>query len=322
MAAAVLPPSKRQRLGVPEGTPPQANLKKIGKDVFSVFELWKRVHNAALEPIAPSAVTNHLKDLAQGHVAAQCALASVLPRILKKVRLLSLFRRCDRVDSQQQQHEHLFSKGAVQVAVSKVLQLETVSAILGAIHTAPQSVQDTAADAVLPVVRGLLCHESLDSVGADSIKDTFKALALSILVMHSTCEKHADTLISIASAAFECRPYWFIIALTDALEDGDHAALRGAVAFGKRKLLSGGPTNSFFMVSSNLQLGSSRRRCDAPQNLHLCMCGTSELWDCNATCSCRRSCPRTAPLHRKQPCFCAAASMKCGGSLSWPTRYR
>lgn len=166
------------------------------------------------------------------------------------------------------------------MAVSKVVQLETVSAILGEIHTAPQSVQDTAADTVLPVVRGLLCHESLDSVGADSIKDTFKTLALSILVMHSTCEKHADTLISIASAAFECRPYWFIIALTDALEDGDHAALRGAVAFGKRKLLSGGPKNSFFMVSPNLQLGSSRRRWDAPQTcIYACVgrasCGTA-----------------------------------------------
>ena len=153
----------------------------------------------------------------------------------------------------------------MQVPVSKVVQLEAVSAILGAVHTAPQSIQDTAADAVLPVVRGLLCHEALDSVGADSIKDTFKALALSILVMYSTCEKHTDTLISIASAAFECRPYWFIIALTDALEDGDHAALRGAVAFGKRRLLSGGPKNSFFMVSSKFQLVLFHRCCDTPQ---------------------------------------------------------
>lgn len=139
----------------------------------------------------------------------------------------------------------------MQVTVSKEVQLETVSAILGAVHIAPQGVQDAAADAVLPLVRGLLCQEALDSVGADSIKGIFKALALSILVLYSTCRKHTDTLISIASSAFECRPYWFIIALTDALEDGDHPALRGAVAFGKRRLLSGGSSSTFFMVSSN-----------------------------------------------------------------------
>ena len=161
--------------------------------------------------------------------------------------------------------------------MSTVVQLETVSAILGAVHTAPQVIQDAAADAVLPIVRGLLCHKALDSVGADSVKATFKALALSILVLHSTCEKHTDTLISIASSAFECRPYWFIIALTDALEDGDHAALRGAVAFGKRRLLSGAPRNSFFMVSSKVQLVS------------LCPCWCtpqSRIYTCVQTLSC------------------------------------
>lgn len=86
MAAAVLPPSKRQRLNLTEAVPPQTNAKKIGRDVFMVFELWKRVHSAAVEPITPASLAFTLKDLAQGHVAAQCALASILPRILKKVR--------------------------------------------------------------------------------------------------------------------------------------------------------------------------------------------------------------------------------------------
>ena len=77
---------------MPEVAPPQVNAKKIGKGVFLVFQLWKRVHDAALEPITPGALATSLKELAQGHVAAQCALASILPRILKKVRLLNLFR--------------------------------------------------------------------------------------------------------------------------------------------------------------------------------------------------------------------------------------
>lgn len=136
----------------------------------------------------------------------------------------------------------------MQVSVSHEVQLETVSAILGAIHVADQGVQDAAADAVLPLLPGLLSQDALDSAAADSIKDTFKALALSILVLHSKCRKHTDTLTSIASLAFERRPYWFIIALTDALEDGDHPALRGAVRFGKEKLLSGGPGSTFFQV--------------------------------------------------------------------------
>jgi hypothetical protein len=141
------------------------------------------------------------------------------------------------------------SSGVLQVAVSKEIQLQSVTAILAAIHAAPTVIQETAADAVLPIVRGLLCQEALDSVGSDAIKDTFKALALSILLLCSTCPKHTDTLMSLASSAFECRPYWFIIALTDALEDGDHPALKGAVDFGKRRLLSGAPGSTFFMVS-------------------------------------------------------------------------
>lgn len=86
MAAAVLPPSsKRQRLSLPssEAVPPQASQKQVGKDVFLVFSLWQRVH--CDDPMPPGALATSLKELAQGHVAAQCALASVLPRMLKKV---------------------------------------------------------------------------------------------------------------------------------------------------------------------------------------------------------------------------------------------
>jgi hypothetical protein len=248
MAAAVglPPPSKRPRLTY--AVPPQTDLKKIGKDVFTVFSLWKRVHSDD-EQITPAALATSLRELTQGHVAAQCALASVLPRMLRKVgtRTFQVVVPVQSVALTSDREQ----RALVQVAVTKEVQLQSVSAILGAIHTAPQVVQDAAADAVLPIVRGLLCQEAWDSLSTDTVKDTFKALALSILVLCSTCPKHADTLIPLASSAFECMPYWFIIALTDALEDGDHPALKGAVAFGKRRLLSGSPGNTFFMVSES-----------------------------------------------------------------------
>jgi hypothetical protein len=77
------PPAKRPRLE--ERGDEDPDVSKARKDVSLVFDLWKRLHGDAPDTVSPNSLAVHLKDFEHAHVAAQCALAAIMPRMFKKV---------------------------------------------------------------------------------------------------------------------------------------------------------------------------------------------------------------------------------------------
>ena len=122
--------------------------------------------------------------------------------------------------------------------------------ILSALAEGPDALRESGTETMIPLLTGLVNQPRFKAASDASSKPTFKSLVLSMFRLSSVSQQAHNVFVSIASAAFESRPYTFIIALTDALEDESHPALTGAVAFANEAFLADLHESGLFLVCS------------------------------------------------------------------------
>lgn len=154
-------------------------------------------------------------------------------------------------------------------------QLRVVSSVVTALADGAEANRKQSAESILQLLGGLLNQPGFKSSPEGSSKSTFKSLVLKMLQL-GTVSAEAEQLVGkLASILFECRPYTFIIALTDALEDDSHPALTAAVAFGKRFFVADLTESGLFLVCASCNSAS----CNSSITAHA-MLGTQGLGAC------------------------------------------
>jgi hypothetical protein len=116
------------------------------------------------------------------------------------------------------------------------------------ISSSHQELAASALDAVVPHLLPLMSASAIRLGPGDSIKDPFKAFTIAVLTMCQQGKPHENVLLETAKQAFYRRPYWFMMALTDALEQRSHPALDGAANFGNSALLNTTSGPCLFLV--------------------------------------------------------------------------
>lgn len=122
--------------------------------------------------------------------------------------------------------------------------------ILSALTEGPEALRETATAAIIPLLQGLVSQPRFRAASDASSKPVFKSLVLNMFQLNSVSKQAHSAILNIASTAFESRPYTFIIALTDALEDESHPALKGAVWFANEAFLADLHESGLFLVRS------------------------------------------------------------------------
>lgn len=119
---------------------------------------------------------------------------------------------------------------------------------MAALAEGPDAVRETSAESIMHLLRGLLSQPRWNSSPDAASKAMFKSLVLNMFRLSSVSKHAHSSVVKLASTAFESRPYTFIIALTDALEDENHPALKGAVAFANEAFLADPRESGLFLV--------------------------------------------------------------------------
>jgi len=136
----------------------------------------------------------------------------------------------------------------LQVNLDYDTQMRLMVSILAALAEGPDALRETSAESIMHLLRGLLSQPRLKSASDAASKAMFKSLVLNMFRLSSVSKQAHSSVVTLASTAFESRPYTFIIALTDALEDETHPALKGAVAFANEAFLADPRESGLFLV--------------------------------------------------------------------------
>ena len=127
--------------------------------------------------------------------------------------------------------------------------MQFMTDMLLAAGRAPNSeLADAALISIVPHLDKLLEAAEMNITAHEAVKDPFKAYTLAVLshcVPQRTC---VDALTDVARHAFRSKPYWFMMALTDALEQGSHPAHAGALRFGEVALAGPSSDSALFLV--------------------------------------------------------------------------
>jgi hypothetical protein len=146
--------------------------------------------------------------------------------------------------------------------------MQTLTGILTSCISPPQQELAAAAlDAVVPHLLPLMSTSAIRLGPGDSIKDPFKAFTIAVLTMCQQGKPHESVFLETGKQAFYRRPYWFMMALTDALEQESHPALVGAAHFGNTALLDTKPGPCLFLVRASTQALRSNLQPRASMNL-------------------------------------------------------
>ena len=139
----------------------------------------------------------------------------------------------------------------MQAQLDPVRAMQSITDMLtAAANSNRQHVAATALEAIMPQLDGVLTDPDLQARMNDSVKDPFKAYTLAVLSLCIKDSPHEQRVLGAARQAFCCRPYWFMMALTDALERAGHPSLVGAVHFGNTSLLDSSDSEQTFLVRS------------------------------------------------------------------------
>lgn len=142
----------------------------------------------------------------------------------------------------------------VQVKLDYDTQLRLMISILAALAEGPDVLRETSAENIMHLLQGLLSQPRFKTSSEASSKSTFKLLVLNMFRLSAVSKQAHNSVVKLASTAFESRPYTFMIALTDALEDENHPALKGAVSFANDAFLADLRESGLFLVRACLHV--------------------------------------------------------------------
>ena len=114
--------------------------------------------------------------------------------------------------------------------------------------TAQAELAAAALSAVVSHLAPLMASSAVRTGPDDSIKDPLKTFTVAVLTLCQHGRPHEAVLLETARQAFCRRPYWFMMALTDALEQQSHPALDGAIHFSRTALLEPPTEACLFLV--------------------------------------------------------------------------
>ena len=138
----------------------------------------------------------------------------------------------------------------MQTDLGPVEAMQHITSMLGAIADPESRGCAHSLASVAPHARRLLATPQARAAVSDAVKDTFKSYTLAVLELCTSGGAASDDLLAAARDAFACRPYWFMMALTDALERPEHPALPGAVLCGQTLAKSASNDDQSFLVRS------------------------------------------------------------------------
>jgi hypothetical protein len=138
----------------------------------------------------------------------------------------------------------------MQANIDPVTAMQFITDMLNAAGNASKSdLAHAALDAIVPHLGSLLSAAEVHSGAHETVKDPFKAYILAVLLHCAERGPCHQSMLRAALDAFCCKPYWFMMALTDALEQPNHPSLPGAIHFGFTALLEPSPDGCIFLVS-------------------------------------------------------------------------
>jgi hypothetical protein len=143
----------------------------------------------------------------------------------------------------------IHASDTMQVTLHPVEAMQRMATMLRAVGACSKpDVRASALKAAVPHACHILATPEAHAQIDDSVRDDFKLYTLALLTVCVEESPHAEKLLTAARHAFCCRPYWFVMALTDALERQDHPALAGAVQFGRELVNGPCPPEQTFLV--------------------------------------------------------------------------